>query len=163
MSNNYQEWEDEDDFDLEEEEAKPVRGNDLVKQLRKAQKEAEKKAKALEAELQSLRSVQRESNITRILESEGISSKIAKFIPAEVADAEAVKAWLDENAEVFGYQKEVPQQPQRAMSEDDINAWRNMSDVLEDALPYDNSDTQYDTVRNAQSYDDMIRLIYGEQ
>ena len=162
MSNNYQEWED-DDFDLEEEEdVKPARGNDLVKQLRKAQKEAEKKAKALEAELQSLRSVQRESNITRILESEGISSKIAKFIPAEVSDAEAVKAWLDENAEVFGYQKEVPQQRQ-AMSEEDVNAWRNMSEVLEDALPYDNSDTQYDTVRNAQSYDDMLRLIYGEQ
>jgi hypothetical protein len=162
MSNNYQEWEDED-FDLEEEETvQPTRGNDLVKQLRKAQKEAEKKAKALEAELNSLRSVQRESSITRILEAEGINSKIAKFIPAEVSDAEAIRAWLDENGEVFGYRKEVPEQRQ-PMSDDDVNAWRNMTDVLEDALPYDNGDNQYNMIRNAQSAEDLLRMIYGDQ
>ena len=162
MSNNYQEWEDDDFEDFEEEAPKPTRGNDLVKQLRKAQKEAEKRANALEQELQSLRSVQRESNITRILEQEGINPKIAKFIPAEVTDSEAVKVWLDENAEVFGFQKEVPQ-VQQAMSDDDVNAWRNMSDVLEDALPYDNGDNQYDMIRNAASQEDLLRMIYGDQ
>lgn len=161
MSNNYQEWEDDDFEDFEEEAPKPTRGNDLVKQLRKAQKEAEKRANALEQELQSLRSVQRESNITRLLEQEGINPKIAKFIPAEVTDSEAVKVWLDENAEVFGFQKEVPQQ--QAMSDDDVNAWRNMSDVLEDALPYDNGDNQYDMIRNAASQEDLLRMIYGDQ
>lgn len=163
MSNN-QNWEDDDDFDFEDEEVQqPTRGNDLVKQLRRAQRQAEKRNKELEAELQSLRSVQRESTVSRILESEGISPKIAKFIPAEVSDAEAVKAWLNENAEVFGFQQEAAPVSQQPLEEVDYNAWRNMTDVLEDALPYSGGDQQYEMIRGAQSQEDLLRMIYGEQ
>jgi hypothetical protein len=39
-----------------------------------------------------------------VLDSKGVPSKIAKFIPSDVATPEQVESWLSDNADVFGFQ-----------------------------------------------------------
>ena len=166
MSQNQNQWED-DDFDFEDEEQEQPRskpGNDLVKQLRKAEREKDKRLKELESELQSLRSERRESSISKVLESEGVNPKIAKFIPAEIQDIDAVKAWLNENSEVFGFnlKSQVQAQQNQDTYDADLASLRNMDYVTEDALSPNQLDDQYNQLNQAQSRDDILRMIMGQ-
>lgn len=114
MSNKYQDWDDDEDLDLENDSQEP---NDLVKKLRKVDRVKEKKIKELETELNQLRSAQRENTIKSVLESKGVSQKIAKFIPSDIdPNPEAIDSWIQENADVFGLQvkKEEQQAPDLA-------------------------------------------------
>jgi len=161
MSNNNQnQWEDDDDFDFEDEPQVQPQGNDLVKQLRKADRLKEKRIKEMEQELQTLRSQQREVSLSKVLESEGFNPKISKFIPAEVQEPEAIKAWLNENAEILGYQPktEVPQ----AQIPTDWESLQAMDDVVEGALSPNQIDSQYELLNQAQSREDLMRLIMGQ-
>lgn len=166
MSNNYQnEWDD-DDFDTEDDDfATPEpSGNDLVKKLRKANRASERRLKELEAELQTLRQSSREMTVSKILESEGVNPRIAKFIPAEVQDSDAVKAWLADNAEVFGFTKNE-QSAQIRTNEPNVD-WRsieNMDSVLDGALSATQLDDQYNALAQAQSMDDIRRLVFGAE
>lgn len=165
MSNqNQNHWDDEDDFEFEDEQPQQPQGNDLVKQLRKADRMKEKRLKELEAELQSLRVKQRESNVAEILKSEGVNPKISKFIPAEVQEPEAIKAWLNENSDVLGVNLRSQQQAQQNKDEfdADLASLRNMDYVTEDALSPNQLDDQYNQLNQAQSRDDLMKLIMGD-
>ena len=162
MSNNQNQWEDDEDFELEDDE--PVvqtQGNDLVKQLRKADRMKEKRIKEMEAELQTLRSAQRDLSVSKVLELEGNDPKISKFIPADVQDADAVRAWLTDNAEIFGYRPEQNQQAQQ--NTQDWEAMQNMDSVTDGALSPNQLDTEYQLLNQAQSRDDLMRLIMGAE
>lgn len=159
MSNNMQnQWD--DDFDYEDDDdttqVQP-QGNDLIKQLRRAKRSDEKRIKEMEAELQSLRSAQREFNISRVLESEGVNTKIAKYIPADVQEPEAVKAWLAENAEDFGLTRQEQKAPVDWQSMD------NMDAVLDGAASAGGYDDQFSALANVQSRDDLMKLIMGAE
>lgn len=161
MSNNNQnQWDDDDDFDFEDEPQVQPQGNDLVKQLRKADRQKEKRIKEMEAELQTLRTQQREISVSKVLETEGFNPRIAKFIPVEIQSAEDVKSWLNENAEILGYQ------PKTEVTKLDIPAdWESlqaMDDVVEGALSPNQIDNQYELLNQAQSRDDLMRLIMGQ-
>lgn len=157
MSNNMQDqWDDFDD-DLDFEDDQPQRkpqGNDLVKQLRKADRAKEKQIKELEAELATLRTERRQMTVSQILETEGISPKISKFIPADITEAEAVKAWLDENADVFGFSRSNPQEP----SEDEV-ALKRMNNVSAGALSPTQVDDIYSQIDRAQSPEEVAALL----
>ena len=110
MSNNYQNWEDDEDFDMEEDE-QPTRRNadnptDLVKQLRKQLKMEQKRAKELEQKVSEFSSKERQSVISKVLEERGVNPKVAKLIPSDVdaSDAAALNAWLEEYGDAFGIQ-----------------------------------------------------------
>lgn len=157
MSNNMQDQWDEfdDDFDFEDDQPqRKPQGNDLVKQLRKADRAKEKQIKELEAELASLRSERRSATVSQILESEGVSTKIAKFIPADVTDAEAVKAWLDENSDVFGFTRAETQD----LSENDA-ALKRMNNVSTGALSPTQVDDIYSQIDKAESPEELAALI----
>lgn len=153
MSNNMQDqWEDfEDEFD---EEPQRPQGNDLVKQLRKADRAKEKQIKELEAELQTLRSERRSNTVAKILETEGVNSKIAKFIPADITDEDAVKAWLDDNAEVFGFARTNSQET----SEDEM-AFKRMNNVSAGALSPTQIDDIYSRIDKAESPEELAALL----
>lgn len=162
MSNNMQnQWDDEEDFDFDE---TPTRddGNDLVRQLRKADRAKEKRIKEMEAELQSLRSMRRESTISQVLTSEGVNPKIAKFIPADVTEPDAVKAWLDENADALQIQRSSEEQGP-AIPAADMAALRNMDAVTANALSPHQVDDLYNRLNQAQSEDEVLSLIFGRQ
>lgn len=153
MSNDMQDqWEDfEEDFD---EEPRRPQGNDLVKQLRKADRVKDKQIKELEAELAHLRSERRSNTVAKILETEGINSKIAKFIPTDVTDEDAVKAWLDENSEVFGFTRSGSHE----ISEDEV-ALKRMNNVSAGALSPTQIDDIYSRIDKAESPEELAALL----
>lgn len=158
MSNNYQDWED-DDFDFEDESEQPrkAEGNDLVRQLRRAQRAAEKKAKELESELSTLRSAQRENVIKSVLESKGLNPKVAKFIPADVETTEeSINQWISEYGDVFGL---APQQNQSTSP--DLATLRQIDAVTSGAVTPDKIENLLLRLDQADSADEIINMIHG--
>lgn len=90
--------------DFEEfEDVEDYSGNDLVKKLRKqidAQAKALKERDDVIAEFQTYN---HEAAVGEVLESFGLSRRIAAFIPSDVeADEESVSEWLNEYGDAFG-------------------------------------------------------------
>lgn len=160
MSNNYQEYED-DDFDFEDESEQPRRAennNDLVRQLRKAQRAADKRAKELETELLSLRSAQRENVIKSVLESKGLNPKVAKFIPADInPDEDAINQWIGEYGDVFG----IAQAVQEQKSAPDLATLRQIDAVTQGAVTPDKIENLLLRLDQADSADEIINMIHG--
>jgi hypothetical protein len=101
---NY-EYEDEDD-DITTNDS----SNDLVKQLRKASKQKDKELQELRAQFDNLSKGQRERAIKDVLASRGVNSKIASFIPQDIDPTEeSLSKWLDDYADVFGYESSQTQ------------------------------------------------------
>lgn len=158
MSNNMQNWEDiDDDFDFEDDEPvqKQPQGNDLVKQLRKADRAKEKRIREMEAELQSLRAERRSLTVSQILEKEGVPSKVAKFIPADITDSDAVVAWLDDNADVFGFTRGN----QDGEPSPDEQALRQMNNVASGALSPTQVDDIWSKIDKAESPAEVEALL----
>jgi len=104
---NY-EYEDDDDFDFE---SQPESGN-AVKELRKANRSKDKALKEMQAELEELRQDRRQRTIKEVLGARGINEKISRFIPQDIdSDEESVSRWLDENADVFGFEASNKSEP----------------------------------------------------
>jgi hypothetical protein len=91
-----------DDFDSD--------SGDLVKQLRKANKQKEKELAELKAQFDSISKANRERAIKDALASRGVNSKIAAFIPQDIDPTEeSVSKWLEDYADVFGYETQSNQ------------------------------------------------------
>ena len=94
---NY-DYEDEDDNNVDT-------STDLIKQLRKANKQKEKELAELKAQFEGLNKAQRERAIKDALAARGVNTKIASFIPQDIDPTEeSVSKWLESNADVFGIQ-----------------------------------------------------------
>lgn len=151
MSNNYQDWEDDEDQELDNDSQEP---NDLVKKLRKVDRAKEKRIKELESELGQLRSVQRESTIKSVLESKGVSPKIAKFIPSDLESTpEAVDNWIKENADVFGL---VAKQEDKGP---DLSALRQIDAITANAQSPAGFDDTMLRIDQASSAEEIINMI----
>lgn len=152
MSNKYQDWDDDEDLDLENDSQEP---NDLVKKLRKVDRVKEKKIKELETELNQLRSAQRENTIKSVLESKGVSPKIAKFIPADIdPNPETIDSWIEENADVFGLKvsKEEQQAP-------DLATLRQIDAVTTNAQSPAGFDDLLLRIDQASSAEEIVNMI----
>jgi len=100
---NY-DYEDEDDNNIDT-------SSDLIKQLRKANKQKEKELAELKAQFEGLNKAQRERAIKDALAARGVNTKIASFIPQDIDPTEeSVSKWLESNADVFGIQSTESQQ-----------------------------------------------------
>jgi hypothetical protein len=100
---NYEYEDDDDDFTNDS-------SNDLVKQLRKASKQKDKELQELRAQFENLSKGQRERAIKDVLATRGVNSKIASFIPQDIDPTEeSLSKWLDDNADVFGYESSQTQ------------------------------------------------------
>jgi hypothetical protein len=95
---NYEYEDEDDDFTNDS-------SNDLVKQLRKASKQKDKELQELRAQFDNLSKGQRERAIKDVLATRGVNSKIASFIPQDIDPTEeSLSKWLDDYADVFGYE-----------------------------------------------------------
>ena len=152
---NFQDWDDEE-FDTEQETSS--RGEDnLVRQLRKQLRDAEKRAKAVEAELGEYRSRQRVDSIKSVLTERGLNPKVAELIPADIeANPESVSLWLDKYGEVFGIpQSEQPQTP-------DTSALKQINQVTNNAQIPVGEDELMLRLSQAGSADEIMNMIYGQ-
>lgn len=160
MSNNYQDWDDDDDNDFDIDEILND-NSDLVKQLRKQLRSKESELKKFESELSELRTAQRQNTIASVLSEKGVSPKVAKFIPSDIdATPEAIDAWVNENADVFGIQvAKQSTQPSQA----DLATLRQIDSVTANALSPDKEQDLYLRLDQAQSADEIMNMIFGSQ
>ena len=159
MSNNYQEWDDdEDDLELEDSKQRQSSDSDLLKQLRKELKTKTKILSEMETQLSGIKSEQRQSVIKSVLESKGVTPKIAKFIPADIdASPEALDNWIQENADVFGLTVQSPSEVQPNLA-----ALRQIDSVTANAQSPAGLDDMYLRLQNAESADEITNIIFQQ-
>lgn len=151
MSNQ---WDDDDDDDY----TAPEVNNDLVKQLRKANKQKEKELAELKANFENLNKAQRERAIKDVLTSRGINGKIAAFIPSDIdASEDAVSRWLDDYADVFGI--EQPQQATPNVDPNQVKQYQKMTQTVEQGLSPDAGDDIMRRLMNANSKEELDAVI----
>lgn len=151
MSNQ---WDDDDDDDY----TAPEVNNDLVKQLRKANKQKEKELAELKANFENLNKAQRERAIKDVLTSRGINGKIAAFIPSDIdASEDAVSRWLDDYADVFGI--EQPQQATPNVDPNQAKQYQKMTQTVEQGVSPDAGDDIMRRLMNANSKEELDAVI----
>ena len=152
---NY-EYEDEDD-DITTNDS----SNDLVKQLRKASKQKDKELQELRAQFENLSKGQRERAIKDVLATRGVNSKIASFIPQDIDPTEeSLSKWLDDYADVFGYESS---QTQATPNVDPAQAaaYKRMTNTADSgASPEHNADIMQRLLNtnSKEELDEVIRL-----
>jgi hypothetical protein len=142
---------DDDDFDSD--------SGDLVKQLRKANKQKEKELAELKAQFDSISKANRERAIKDALASRGVNSKIASFIPQDIDPTEeSVSKWLEDYADVFGYETQSNQatpnvDPRQAA------AYQRMTNAVEQGVTPEFQADIHRKLMNANSREELDEII----
>jgi hypothetical protein len=158
MSNNY--W-DEDEDDLDTESEVQMDGSDLLKKLRKAKRNDEKRIKELTEQLEGLSKSQRERTVKEVLEKKGVNPKAQRLILKDLEEIteESVNNWLEDNGDLFGLT-----QPE-ANQEKELNraALRQQDMVTQLGMTPDRAEDMSMRIANAESAEEIINMIYGSQ
>ena len=160
MSNNY--WDDEDD-DLDTDVSDTqMDGSDLLKKLRKAKRNDEKRIKELTEQLDTLSKSQRERTVKEVLEKKGVNPKAVRLILKDIDDVseESVNNWLEDNGDLFGL---TPTQEAPQASEMDRATLRQQDVLTQGALTPDRAEDINMRIDQAQSSEELINLIYSQQ
>lgn len=148
---NYEYEDDDDDFTQES------NNNDLVKQLRKAAKQKDKELNELREKFESLNKQSRERAIRDVLETRGVNGKVAKFIPQDLDPTEeSLSKWLEDNADVFGFQVE---DKQPAVDPAQAAAYKRMNNAVSQGQTPDSSNDIMRKLLSAQSKEELDEVI----
>ena len=155
MSNNY--WdEDEDDQDTDNE--VQMDGSDLLKKLRKAKRNDEKRIKELTEQLEGLSKSQRERTVKEVLEKKGVNPKAQRLILKDLEDVseESVNTWLDDNGDLFGLTKEPA-----VTQEQEVNraALRQQDILTQNSLTPERAEDLESKISNAQSAEEILSIL----
>lgn len=154
MSNNYQDWDDEEEDDVQENRQQSE--SDLLRQLRKELKTKSKMLSEMESQLSTIKSEQRQNVIKSVLESKGVSPKIAKFIPQDIEpSAEALNSWIEENADVFGLTVQTPSE------EPSLKALRQIDAVTANAQSPAGLDDLMLRIDQAETAEEIQNIIFA--
>ena len=158
MSNNY--WdEDEDDQDTDNE--VQMDGSDLLKKLRKAKRNDEKRIKELTEQLEGLSKSQRERTVKEVLEQKGVNPKAQRLILKDLDDIteESVNNWLEDNGDLFGLtQPEVNQEKELNRA-----ALRQQDAVTQLGMTPDRADDLLNRINSAETAEELQSIIYSQQ
>ena len=158
MSNNY--W-DEDEDDLDTETEVQMDGSDLLKKLRKAKRNDEKRIKELTEQLEGLSKAQRERTVKEVLEQKGVNPKAQRLILKDLDDIteESVNNWLADNGDLFGLtQPEVTEEQQ--LNRADL---RQQDMVTQLGMTPDRADDLLNRINNAETAEELQAIIYSQQ
>jgi hypothetical protein len=151
---NYEYEDDDDDITTDS-------SNDLVKQLRKASKQKDKELQELRSQFENLSKGQRERAIKDVLASRGVNSKIASFIPQDIDPTEeSLSKWLDDYADVFGYESNQTQ-PTPNVDPAQAAAYKRMTNTADSgSSPEHNADIMQKLLNanSKEELDEVIRL-----
>jgi len=157
MSNNY--W-DEDEDDLDTDNGTQLDGSDLLKKLRKAKRNDEKRIKELTEQLEGLSKSQRERIVKDVLDKKGVNPKAQRLILKDLEDVneESVNNWLDDNGDLFGLTKEP-----EVSEEQELNraALRQQDVVTQLGTTPDKAQDLMNRVMNAATADELTSIIQG--
>ena len=158
MSNNY--W-DEDEDDLDTDNEVQMDGSDLLKKLRKAKRNDEKRIKELTEQLEGLSKAQRERTVKEVLEQKGVNPKAQRLILKDLDDIteESVNNWLEDNGDLFGLvQPEVTQEKELNRA-----ALRQQDVVTQLGSTPDRAEDLLSRINNAASAEELNQIIYSQQ
>jgi hypothetical protein len=158
MSNNY--W-DEDEDDLDTDNEVQMDGSDLLKKLRKAKRNDEKRIKELTEQLEGLSKAQRERTVKEVLEQKGVNPKATRLILKDLDDIteESVNAWLEDNGDLFGLsQPEVNEEKELNRA-----ALRQQDIVTQLGMTPDRAEDMAMRIQNADSAEEILNMIYSQQ
>ena len=159
MSNNNQDWLDDDEFDLEEE-TQPRSSDDVLRKVRRAERAKDKQLKELQAELDSLRKFQREATISQVLAEKGVNPKVARFIPADIEmSSDSISNWLTDNGELFGVAAPVQQSAEQS---ENFAALRQIDAVTSGAISPDDVNDAFNIMSNASSAEELLNFLYSQ-
>ena len=161
MSNNY--WDEEDDdLDTDVSETQ-MDGSDLLKKLRKAKRNDEKRIKELTEQLEGLSKAQRERTVKEVLEKKGVNPKAVRLILKDIDDVseESVNNWLEDNGDLFGLTQNAQDAPQAS----DMNraALRQQDVITQGALTPDRAEDMNMRIDQATNSEELINLIFSQQ
>ena len=159
MSNNY--WdEDEDDQDTDNE--VQMDGSDLLKKLRKAKRNDEKRIKELTEQLEGLSKSQRERTVKEVLEKKGINPKAQRLILKDLEEIseESVNTWLDDNGDLFGL---APTPEVSEEKELNLAALRQQDVVTQLGRSPDRAEDLLNRINNAASAEELNSIIYSQK
>ena len=158
MSNNY--W-DEDEDDLDTDNEVQMDGSDLLKKLRKAKRNDEKRIKELTEQLEGLSKSQRERTVKEVLEQKGLNPKAQRLILKDLDDIteESVNNWLEDNGDLFGLTKP------EVNEEKELNraALRQQDVVTQLGSSPDRAEDLLSRINNAASAEELNQIIYSQQ
>lgn len=147
---NYDYEDEDDDFTTES-------NNDLVKQLRKQLKAKEKEMAEFKSQFDNLSKAQRERAIKDVLESRGVNGKVAKFIPQDLDPTEeSLSKWLEDNADVFGFQVE---DKQPVVDPAQAAAYKKINNAVDQGLTPDSTDDIMRKLMSADSKEALDEII----
>jgi hypothetical protein len=146
------------DYDYEDEDFENTNEN-LIKDLRRQLKALSKEKSELSQELSSYKTQAREKSVSQVLEAKGVSPKVAKFIPADTEGEEAISAWLDENADVFGYSVETA--GTAVVADEEVQASNRLKSIGESGSTPSKVDDIEARLKNANSQEE-INAIWEE-
>ena len=151
----YDEFDDLDDLDDD------TRGSNALREVRKAQRAAEKRAKELEAELAKYRAEARQNTLKSLLTEKNLNPKIAAFIPADITEPEKVAAWLDEYGDVFSpapvQQEAVVDQGQQAPPKADL-----FTQVASSGdSPHVDASNMASLIAGAKTAEELNQILFG--
>jgi hypothetical protein len=159
MSNNY--WDEEDDdLDTDVSETQ-MDGSDLLKKLRKAKRNDEKRIKELTEQLETISKSQRERTVKEVLEKKGVNPKAVRLILKDIDDVseESVNTWLEDNGDLFGLTQtqEAPQ-----ASETDRAALRQQDVITQGALTPDRAEDLNLRMDQADNLEDFLSVLRSQ-
>jgi DNA uptake protein ComE-like DNA-binding protein len=148
-------------FDYEDEDEdftqESNQNNDLVKQLRKANKQKEKELAELKAQFDGVSKAQRERAIKDVLEARGVNKKVASFIPSDIDPTEeSLSKWLTEYGDVFGITAEPTQD---VVDPAQAAAYKKMNSAVDNGLTPDSSDDMLRKILNTNSKEELDEVI----
>ena len=158
MSNNY--W-DEDEDDLDTDTEVQMDGSDLLKKLRKAKRNDEKRIKELTEQLEGLSKSQRERTVKEVLEQKGVNPKAQRLILKDLDEIteESVNNWLEDNGDLFGLvQPEVNKEKELNRA-----ALRQQDVVTQLGMTPDRAEDLLSRINNAASAEELSSIIYSQQ
>ena len=146
-------------YDYEDDDLDTNDGGDLVKQLRKATKQKDKELAELKAQYENLAKANRDRAIKDALSSRGVNTKIASFIPQDIDPTEeSVSKWLEDYADVFGYETQSNQatpnvDPRQAA------AYQRMTNAVEQGVTPEFQAQIHQKLMNANSREELDEII----
>jgi hypothetical protein len=136
-------------------------GSDLLKKLRKAKRNDEKRIKELTEQLEGLSKAQRERTVKEVLEQKGVNPKAQRLILKDLDEVseESVNNWLADNGDLFGLT-----QPE-ATEEQQLNraALRQQDVVTQLGTTPDRAEDLLTRINNAASAEELNSIIYSQQ
>jgi len=133
---------------------------DLPKKLRAKIKELSSELNEAKSENSSLKTESRKRLLGETLESRGLSSKIAQFIPPDLDD-DGVGEWLNENAELFGggHAAESPKQAVIARDAEQAQAIRQMANSERGSTTNQEINSVMAGVENAGTMEELMAVL----